>query len=243
MPPQGEPAAWRDMARVEGQRYWSEIITQETRIRGAWRAEYAPRFSDERAAELAAWNAPPVVRSTADDPPARAHTPHRMGAVRALAPLSAYDRSLRDWHAPPNGEARELLMSRCTMPGDVPRPSRHRAWASEEVLAQLAPPSSRGDSTPGRSSRGDGEAAPQLEKSRSLRRAQTAATLLGEGSSPNTKRLTAEERRQAAFVGAAGKPHPRNFGGTRMPNGFDRPPAAERLSGIYRPTEADMHEH
>ncbi|KAJ1632115.1 hypothetical protein T492DRAFT_991380 [Pavlovales sp. CCMP2436] len=231
-PPGGAPAAYRDIATTAGQRYYSELVTQERRIRGVWQNEYAHREHAERAMELRDWNAPPVARSTASDPPSQPHTPHRMGAGRALAPLSAYERSLRDWHAD-GTHPRELFMSTlyAPKPGYMVRLFRHHTGDSAEgALARLAPPSSRGAESPGRS---------EFEHPR--RRVQTAATLLGEGNSPQLKRVTAEERRQQAFEGAAGKPHPRNFGAGHMPPGFnDRRPPAERWHGMYRPTEADL---
>ncbi|KAG8465745.1 hypothetical protein KFE25_005315 [Diacronema lutheri] len=235
-------ADWRDLATTCGQRFWHETCQQERRIRGAWQEEHdactraASRTADPRPPELLRTSINIRTGLWETRPPARPHVPHRMGATRGLAPLTAYEASLRDMLLKPERPA--LRMSTMPLAGDAPRPSVHAALSDDAIRAQerrLLPAAIHhdGDGALGdglRPSFEGGGVAGRSEYERSLR--------LVAHNAGQMQRVTAEERRQRLHEGAAGKPHIRDFAGMGLP-----PPLGARDAlppGSYRPTEADM---
>jgi hypothetical protein len=146
----------------------------------------------------------------------------------------------------------ELRMSTMPLVGDMARPSLHHAASLEALRSQEARfvegapflPNTRTGSTPATPAHGGSErssSSTEYERSRALRRARRSAAIGGGGSTfaastGQLSKVTAMERRQKLFDGAAGKPHPRDFAG-QMPAPFDR--RASAPTG-YRPTEADL---
>lgn len=246
----GEVQEWRDLATTRGQRYWLEVCDQERRIRGDWLNEYDARRRVERAGQIARANAPlaePLATSISlrtglweTRPMPRPYVGHRMGAAPPVVPLSEYEIALRDLATKSTDSTstggRELRMSRMSSVGDLPRPSTHH-FASDAIIR------ARELQALGTSSSSDlrlsAEHLSEFERSLALRRTGRRSSSNAIDQEVRLLSLTAEERRQGMYEGAAGKPHRRDFAGMhKPPPPFDRHASAP--NGFYRPTEGDM---